>query len=252
MLNGERHFFGEIAPTDIFTRYSYKGAEWQFTASFGSEETGTIHRTVIGEAGTYNINGNHLGQAISAESKTRTVRLSNQSPFEVNIQEKTTDERLGDVLGAIPPGGAKDFTIQVGKTLEARDKYSNHRIAQLVVPHGDGIFNYDIQLKSWNSQHAAKLSIYNRTSILLDVFWLDYDGKEQKITEIGRRHAPGNVFDTPLDHQRPAKRPDHRAHLCETAGRSGGYPGFWRHAQRRAARSKNQFQEQTSVCRGLV
>ncbi len=198
VVNGERHFFGEIAPHDIFTRYSYKGAEWQFTAKFGDEETGMIHQTVIGEAGTYNINGNHLGQAILAESKTRTVRLSNQSPFEVNIQEKTTDERLGDVLGAIPPGGAKDFTIQVGKTLEARDKYSNHRIAQLVVPHGDGIFNYDIQLKSWNSQHAAKLSIYNRTSILLDVFWLDYDGKEQKITEI----APGGAtrLETYLTH----------------------------------------------------
>lgn len=189
MTGSEKRSFGEIAPYDTFNIYSNKGAEWVFTAKFGSEETGPVHRTTVYEAGTYNINGNHLGQAIPAESKTRTVILNNKSPFEVNIQEKKTDERLGEVLGAIPPGSSKDLTIQVGKTLEARDKYSNHRIAQLVVPHGDGTFNYDIQLKSWNSQHASTLTIYNRTNILLDVFWLDYDGTEQPIAEI----APGGA-----------------------------------------------------------
>ena len=50
--------------------------------------------------------------------------------------------------------------------------------------------NYTIQLKSWQSSHPSKLTVYNRTNILLDAYWLDYEGREQKIAEI----APGVIW----------------------------------------------------------
>lgn len=181
---------GEIAPHDTLSLYSEIGMEWVFTVKYGDEESGPVHRMTVSEAGVYNLNGNHLGQAITAESATRTVRLTNKSPFTISVQEKKTDESLGNILGTVDSADYKEFLeVKVGTALEAKDQYSGHRIAQIVVPHGVDTFFYDIQYKSWKSQHNSTLTIYNRTNIWLNAYWFDYDGKEQQIAEI----APGCI-----------------------------------------------------------
>lgn len=186
-INGERHLLGAIAPHDTLSVYSEKGREWVFTAKFGAEESVPIHRTTILEAGTCNLSGNYLGEAVITESKTRKVRLINKSPFDVIVQEKKADESLGNILGAVESKRFIDLELKIGTALEIKDQYSGYRITQIVVPHGDDIFSCDIQLKSWNDQQAATLTVYNRTSIWLDVYWFDYEGVEKKIREI----APG-------------------------------------------------------------
>lgn len=182
-IGNQRYFFGYIAPQSTLTRYAYKNSEWEFAAMAGEEETSVIHRQLITDKGTYEIAGNLTHASTGKEEARRTVNISNQSSVAIKIQSHLTDVSSTD-FGEIMSNGAMAFVVAVGAVLDIRDVHDSTKIDQIIVPPGEGTFNYAFVIKSLHGNNPSTLIVNNHTNLVLEQIWLDYHGKEVKYNDV--------------------------------------------------------------------
>ncbi len=179
----KKHFFSKIAPKDTFNQKSYEGSKWYFEDQYSDLEIATI---AIGKDKQYKITGNGLKS--SGTNDSVHVNFHNGSPFTLDIYWINFE---GEEVkyNTLAPGTSYNQQTYAQHAWIARDYFSGKTVC-LFIPNKTHDQQANFVLKSWNSRKATTISFQNDTMLTTDIYWLDYQGKEQHYKTL----KPGGSF----------------------------------------------------------